>query len=265
MPFPYHSRKHRSEPLFTAVDFRRYEARRRKTAPPRAPHNIVLVFGSRWEKYLGRRYRGAYDPRTGVFRAGPTVGVAWQTGPGSPHSAIVIEELSALGSSRFLIVGLAGSLQAQPPIGSFVVCTKALRDEGTSHHYVRPAPFAYPDERLTRALKATLRRHHTPFVEGPTWTTDAPYRETRAEIRRYRSMGILTVEMEASAVFSVARHLGREAAALFVVSDHLGDEGWEPRFHETRTPLRQGLDLALSALAPHRHSGVRRVPSARRS
>ncbi|HXY47137.1 MAG TPA: nucleoside phosphorylase [Thermoplasmata archaeon] len=240
------------EPLFSAVDFHRYVANRRKTPSPRLPRNIVVVFGSRWEKYLGRRYRGAYDPLTGVFRANRTVGVAWQTGPGSPYSAIVIEELSALDANRFLIVGMAGSLQSGPPIGSFVVCTKALRDEGTSHHYARPTPFAYPDAGLTRALKAMLRRKGIPFAEGPTWTTDAPYRETRAEIRRYRSMGILTVEMEASAVFSVARHLGRKAAALFVVSDHLSEEGWQPRFHETRTPLRQALDVAVSTLASQR-------------
>ena len=264
MPFPFHPRKHRSEPLFSAADFSRYVANHRTTPPSRPPHNIVVVFGSRWEKYLRRRYRGAYDRHTGVFRANRTVGVAWQTGPGSPHSAIVIEELSALGADRFLIVGLAGSLQSRLPIGSFVVCTKALRDEGTSHHYARPTPFAYPDAGLTWALKTMLRRTGMPFAEGPTWTTDAPYRETRAEIRRYRSMGILTVEMEASAVFAVARHLGRAAAALFVVSDHLTEEDWEPRFHETRTPLRRGLDLAVSTLASQRLSEGRGV-SARRS
>ncbi len=65
---------------------------------------------------------------------------------------------------------------------------------------------------------------------GPTWTTDAPYRETVEEITRYRGEGILTVEMEAAALFTVARLSGLAAAAAFCVSDVLHGERWEPHF-----------------------------------
>jgi len=151
------------------------------------------------------------------------VGIAHISGPGAPFATIVVEELTALGVKQFLIVGLAGSLRASLRVGSLVVCDKALRDEGTSHHYVKRCAFARPSPRLVAKLVDTLKRNRVSFAEGPGWTTDAPYRETIAEIRRYRKSGILTVEMEAAAVFTVARLLGGRAAALFVISDHLDE------------------------------------------
>ena len=246
MPFPQNPNKHRWEPVFTALDFRRYQASRvgrLRKPPPR----VVMVFGQRWSRYLKQRYRGAYDPHTAVYRVDPSVGVVHVEGPGAPFATIVIEELAALGVNAFVIVGIAGSLDRTVPAGSMVVCSKALRDEGTSHHYRRAAPFAFPDRDLTRSLESALERAGLPYVNGPTWTTDAAYRETGPEIRRYRKLGILTVEMEAAAVFTVTRALGRKSAALFVVSDLLDEAGWEPRFHDTRTPLRQALRVALLA------------------
>lgn len=182
-----------------------------------------------------------------MYRASSSVGVVGLQGPGAPYTAIVVEELIPLGARRFVIVGLAGSLRSDLPIGSFVVCSRAMRDEGTSHHYQRPSPYAPVSRRLAAAIKAELRRESIPFFEGPSWTTDAPYRETAAEVRRYRRDGILTVEMEAAAMFTVARRRGAEAAALFVISDLLDERGWEPQFHETREPLHRGLEIAIRA------------------
>lgn len=245
--FPHYTDKHRSPPLFTALDFHRYVARRTGELPPRVPSGIVLVFGRRWERYLRRRFGGMRDRRTGVYRANATVGVSEVGGPGAPHLAIEVEELAALGARRFVIVGLAGSLQSRVPAGAFVVCSKALRDEGTSHHYRRPEPFARPSARLTAKLRSELRKEAVTFFEGPSWTIDAPYRETVAEVRHYRRAGILTVEMEAAALFTVVRHLGGGAAALFVISDHLDEKGWQPQFHRTPGALRRGLEIAIAA------------------
>lgn len=247
MPFPQLPGKYRWEPLFTAADFWRYVANRTGTRSPRAPPSVVMVFGERWTGYLSRKFRGAYDPGTGMYRADRGVGVVHVRGPGAPYASIEVEERSALGVKDFVMVGLAGSLQRNLAAGSLVVCTKALRDEGTSHHYRKASTFAHPDRRLTNALKVSLQHSGAPYVQGSTWTTDAPYRETVPEIRRYRSAGILTVEMEAAAVFTVAQTLGRRAAALFVVSDHLDESGWAPRFHDTRAPLHQALGIAVQA------------------
>ncbi len=248
MPFPQHPNKHREPPLFTASEFRRYERRQGGARTPPPPPSVVMVFGRRWERYLARRYRAGPEARSDVYRENDRVGVAHVSGPGAPHATIVFEELSALGVRRFLLVGLAGSLQPDLRVGEWVLCTKALRDEGTSHHYVGPGVYSRPSAGLTADVRSELRRHRMPFVEGPTWTIDAVYRETRAEVRRYRARGIRTVDMEASAIFSVARCRRRQAAALFVVSDHLDEGGWEPRFYDTGPPLRRAFEFGLAAL-----------------
>jgi uridine phosphorylase len=247
VPFPHHARKHREPSLFSASDSHRYETSGRARRHL-APKTVLLVFGARWRGYLARRYGPSFGPFEGLHRASDDVGVALLRGPGAPYAAMMVEELGPLGAGRFVIVGLAGSLQPDLRVGSWVVCDRALRDEGTSHHYVRPATFVRPSAPLVTKLKRALGDRGIPYAQGTTWTTDAPYRETVAEVRRYRRAGFLTVEMEASAVFSVARYLGKEAAALFVISDHLDESGWEPRFRDSQSSLRQALAFAVEAL-----------------
>ncbi len=213
------------------------------------------MFGHRWDRYLTSRFGAPWIPPYVVYRVTRDVGVCALRGPGAPYAAIILEELAALGVRRFVIVGMAGSLQSDLESGRTVVCERALRDEGTSHHYGAVGRYARPSPGLTRALRATLDRNAIPYEVGATWTIDTPYRETLAEVRRYRSEGILTVEMEAAAVFTVARIRGCEAAALFVISDHLTDRKWEPRFHDTRPALRSGLDLAIATLSGRAASG----------
>ena len=259
MPFPQHPEKHRWPALYSASDFRRYQTEHHGTAPPEPPPTVVLVFGGRWARYLRRRFPKGPDRRTGVYREGRSTGIVHVEGPGAPFVGIVVEELAALGVNGFVIVGLAGSLRPELRLGSLVVCGKAVRDEGTSHHYQRPSRYAYPDRRLTDQLVAHLTRTGTSFLVGPSWTTDAPYRETVPEIRKYRHMGVLTVEMEASAVFAIAGHLGLRSAALFVISDHLDESGWEPRFYDTQPALEKALHLAIRACQPPGSDRTRRV------
>ena len=249
VPFPQFPRKHREGPLFTATEFWRYAARREGRPLPRCPRSVVLVYGRSWRTYLPRRYGRPILAGYGLYPVSREVGVSCVTGAGAPNSALYVEELAAAGARRFVIVGMAGSLQRALRVGSMVVCTKALRDEGTSHHYARSGAFAYPTPQLVSALGRTLERHHVSHVDGSSWTTDALYRETVAEVRRYRKRGILTVEMEAAAVFAVARSLGCESAALFVISDHLHEQGWEPLFHDSRRELRRALSLAAEAVS----------------
>ena len=210
---------------------------------------MIFVFGRRWRTYLDRVYGRLHDPSLDVYRVGRAVGITILEGPGAPYAALATEELAALGATHFLIFGIAGSLSPSLRVGSLVLCTKALRDEGTSRHYVRPAPFAFPSSRFTSKVRAALDRAGLDYATGPSWTIDAPYRETVPEIRRYRDAGILTVEMEAAAVFAVARYLGRHAAALFVISDHLNEAGWEPHFHVSRQRLEELLDVTIRSVA----------------
>lgn len=170
------------------------------------------------------------------------VGVATGFGIGAPAAAMVAEDLIALGVKRIVNIGLAGGLQHRCGIGEFVLCTDAIRDEGVSHHYLDPGRHVGPSEDLTERLGDALGE---PLHRGPTWTIDAPYRETVAEARHYQDEGVLTVEMEAAAVFAVAAYRGVEAAAAFIVSDSLAELTWDPQFDAPS--LRPGLERLLEA------------------
>jgi uridine phosphorylase len=227
MPFPHHQGKHAGRPYVTARRLLDYHESLGDTRAA-APRAVVLT----WQPRLENRVRERRDPRV-VHGAGvgsllqltPDLGLA-RLPIGAPAAAVAVEELSARGTELFVGIGTAGALGERLAAGDLVVCSAALRDEGTSHHYAPPEPFASPDPGLTARLREALPA----AAQGPSWTTDAPYRETAEEIARYRAEGILTVEMEASCLFTVARITGAAAAAAFVVSDVLHGEQWEPHF-----------------------------------
>ena len=149
---------------------------------------------------------------------------------GSPAAAGLVEEMIACGMTSLIVTGAAGSLQPHAPIGTVVLPTSAIREEGTSHHYTESHVPAVPSARLVAGLEGKLREHGIEYVSGPTWTTDAIYREHRAKIERYRSAGVVTVEMELSALLTIAAYRGIECAGLFAVSDELHGSSWELGF-----------------------------------
>jgi len=162
----------------------------------------------------------------------------------------MLEELAAWGTKEFISIGFAGSLREDVPPGTLVVCDRAFRDEGTSYHYLSADVPANADAALTHALESALCNAGLTYKKGPTWTTDAIYRETRPEIEYFRSQGALVVDMEAAALFAVAQYRGVALASCFSVSDTLAYLEWKPEFHEE--PTQQGLatlfSCALSAL-----------------
>ncbi len=173
------------------------------------------------------------------------VGMVGRFGIGAPAAANRLEDLAAAGVRRFIAIGLAGALQPEMEVGDLVVCTEAVRDDGVSHHYLPGAARVLPTHGLTDQLAGELSRSGRPLHRGPTWTIDAPYRETVEEIQHYRDLGVLTVEMEAAALAAVAEVRGVEFAAAFTVSDSLAGESWNPHFAD---PLvDSGLELLLKA------------------
>ncbi len=125
-------------------------------------------------------------------------------GIGAPAVVAQLEVLASLGVRHFLSLGTAGGLGPDQAPGDVVVLTGAVRDEGTSYHYVAAGVDVRPNTDLTDLLVQRLGDAGIPFTSGWSWTTDAPYRETREEIHHYRSQGVLAVEMEAAALFAVA-------------------------------------------------------------
>ncbi len=229
MPFPNLEGKHAGRPYVTARRLLDYHDSL-GTAPVAVPRAMMLTWQPRLEQRVRERreHRELRGPGIGsgsLLRLTPDLGLV-RLPIGAPAAAIAVEELSARGTEVFIGVGTAGALDERLAAGDVVVCSAALRDEGTSYHYAPPEPFAAPDPGLTARLRAALPG----AVHGPSWTTDAPYRETAEEVAKYRADGIVTVEMEASCLFTVANAVGVAAAAVFTVSDVLHGEQWSPHF-----------------------------------
>ena len=156
-----------------------------------------------------------------MFWAGPAVG--------APMAVICLEKLIALGARRIIVFGWCGSLQPDLGVGELVLPTWAISEEGTSAHY----PVAERVEsslRLRRDLKDFFAGRGKKLREGPIWTTDALYRETREKVVRYGAEGILAVDMECSALMQVAAFRQVELAAVLMVSDLLWQDPWQPAF-----------------------------------
>jgi uridine phosphorylase len=150
---------------------------------------------------------------------------------GAPQAALVLERLIAMGAKKVLSFGCCGSLQEGLGTGSLVVPTEALSEEGTSAHYPLPAGrMAEADEKITRLCLAKCREKKFKTAAGRVWTTDALFRETRGKTRKYSGMGLLAVEMEMSALFTVAAYRGIRLGGFMVVSDELASLKWETGF-----------------------------------
>jgi uridine phosphorylase len=241
--FPRFSAKVRHPSLIEPAEFARVYL-----PGVRVPPRFFLVWRPGLAPKLARRFRGRrLRPFSDSYffpGSPPTVGISLPRGVGGPTTILRAEELAAVGAREFIGVGYAGALSPTLRPGDVVVCDRAVRDEGTSHHYAHPNVVARPSATLNRWITGALSEARIPFRLGEGWTTDAPYRETREELRHYRKLGILTVDMEASALFIFARHRNLRAATVFVISDVLTERRWRPHFHR----VGEKLELVASAL-----------------
>lgn len=142
-------------------------------------------------------------------------------GVGAPLAGAFLEELIALGCRDFIACGGCGVLNGEIGLGHVVVPATAVRDEGTSYHYLPPSRevAAHPD--AVQAIEQALQKHHVPYVVGKTWTIDAIYRETPARIARRRTEGCHVVEMESAAFFAIAQFRGVRFGQLLYGGDDL--------------------------------------------
>ncbi len=162
-------------------------------------------------------------------------------GIGAPLAGGFLEELIALGCRNFIACGGAGALDASLVLGHAVVVESAVRDEGTSYHYLPPSREVAASPQAVAALERTLQRDDVPYVTGKTWTTDGIYRETQAKARLRRAEGCLTVEMEAAAFFAVAAFRGVTFGQILYSGDDLSSESWDSRHWQRETTVREKL------------------------
>jgi uridine phosphorylase len=177
------------------------------------------------------------------------------TGIGCPSASIAVEELSRVGVETFVRVGTTGALQSDIDIGDMVVATGAAKNEGTTKRY-EPVEFpAVPDFAVTRALVDAAEANDEDVHVGAIASDDAFYAETEAYVAEWEDAGILAVEMEAAAVFTLARRKGLSAAAICTVDGNLvegtqkGAQGEEELPEKAKNNVERAIRLSLDAVA----------------
>jgi uridine phosphorylase len=170
-------------------------------------------------------------------------------GVGAPLAAGFLDELIASGGKSFIACGGCGVLDKEIAAGHLVVLNSAVRDEGTSYHYLPASREVYAGSRASAALEETLDARGMAYIRGKAWTTDGPYRETAARRSQRRAEGCQVVEMEAAAFFAVAQFRGVEFGQLVYGGDLVVPEGWDPRsWFKRKSDRRLLFDLAAEAL-----------------
>ncbi len=185
-------------------------------------HLLDFDPGAHHNLFTSRLYV-SYPSTSGPSLSGPFVG--------APYATMVLETLIAWGAKKILFVGWCGSISKKVKIGDIIIPSAAIIDEGTSRHYQNEdALVSYPSELMITRLKAELNQNKIHFHSGTVWSTDAIYRETRKQVEHYQSQDAIAVEMETSALFTVARFRQVALGAMLVVSDELDSFKWRPGF-----------------------------------
>jgi len=227
---PILSRKHYGTPsAFTPENLLREARRQKGLAPVSVPEICVLDPDGdvvRHLRAMGRAERHAgwacYHTELHVFRDAERECGVVGCAVGAAFAVLIAEELFASGCRLLISVTSAGQILPVQPPPYFVVIDRALRDEGTSYHYLPPSDYCDADAALVRLARSALSTGKIPALTGASWTTDAPFRETQEAIDAAAQAGILAVEMEAAALYAFARARGKEVLCVAHVTNQMG-------------------------------------------
>ena len=165
----------------------------------------------------------------------------YQSPVGAPISAGLLEEVIALGCSKFIVCGGCGALEKDIAVGTLIVVTAAVRDEGVSYHYLPPGREVEANRQSVAALEVELKRQDIPYRPGKTWTTDAPFRETAGKIAKRREEGCVVVEMEAAGLMAVAQFRDVTLGQILYGGDDLSSSEWDHRDWQSHYDVRETL------------------------
>lgn len=167
--------------------------------------------------------------------------------PAGAASAVLIEDrLFAYGVEKILAIGCCGSL-VELPENCFFPIERALRDEGTSYHYMAPSRFIELDKEPLARLKGYFEKKGLPFHPAATWTSDGFFRETREKVEKRKAEGCELVDMEASALAACARFRKKKFAEIMFTADTLSSLSHDQR-HWGRESRSAALVLGMEAL-----------------
>lgn len=201
---------------------------------------------------LGARVVGYYDSITKPFPVyvcsleGEAIALM-QAPLGASAATHILDWLIAYGVTTIISSGSCGTLK-ELPANVFLVTTKALRDEGTSYHYLPPARSIDLHRDMIRAIQKTFKEEAIPYLECMTWTTDGFFRETPDMVRYRAEEGCAVVEMECAALAACAEFRGARFGQIFFTGDTLA----QADRHEVRdfghSSYARALELCLKIL-----------------
>ena len=256
MSFPNRSKDYAAESLLTAQDIVAYRARLGRMPKLHAPRGALFCL----ERGLPHRLRWRIPVRkvggmnADVYETTHTkspVVILTSFGGGSPIVVGLAEELAAMGVRKMILLTMGGGLQLNLKHGDAVVCTRAIRDEGASYHYLPPEKYIEADSVLAERLTQSIQKRGVPCSSGTTWTTDAPYRETLAEVGQYQTEGVKVVEMESAGLFTIGSVRKVQTTSIVVVMDSLASLKWQvpERFDAVQRSLELSYAAALEVLS----------------
>ena len=166
---------------------------------------------------------------------------------GAPACVGCFEDIIPMGAKRIILLGNCGVLDKSIEDCGIIIPTKAIRDEGTSYHYVPAADYIDVNKKYIPEFIEVLDECGYPYVMGTTWTTDAFYRETRGKIARRKEMGAICVEMECSAMQAMCDFRGVEFFQFLYAGDNLDHSSWDPRSLSGTSRLEDKEKIAMLA------------------
>lgn len=200
------------------------------------PKNVIICYDSGFFAWViehhSKRKLTKYNFGGELYFLNDDTAIIGKFGVWAPTAVVILEELIARWVQNFISVWTCGGLQKDIPIGDIILCEKAIRDEGTSLHYTPAEKYAQANTELTRLVAETLEENHINYHTGTTRTTDAILRETLWKVKGYQDEWVMTVEMEASALFTVAKHWNVKIASLITISDSLADLERKPQVRD---------------------------------
>lgn len=148
---------------------------------------------------------------------------------GAPACVAGFEEIIAMGAKKFVLFGSCGVLDDDKVKDRIIIPVSAVRDEGTSYHYIAPSPEITADARSIQILENVLANCGYQYIKGKTWTSDAIYRETLPVIQERRQEGCLVVEMECASMLAVTKYRHIPFIQFLYGADNLSSDTWEIR------------------------------------
>ena len=159
-----------------------------------------------------------------------------------------IEELYTQGVEKFIIFGNCGVLDSKIEDCSIIIPTLAYREEGASYHYVEESDAIPMNPKYVDEFIKILDKYNFDYIQAPTWTTDAFYRETINKIKKYQELGVKTVEMEGASIAAVCKYLNIDYFTFYYAGDNLDGVEWEKRSLSGTVNIDKKKEVAILAL-----------------